>query len=128
MDVLVSDLMARDVPYLSPDDTAIGAAKAMAESKTLAVLIKEGQTAIGIVTSHDLVTKVMALEGDPATCALADVMSHPIITVSPDTSMKEASRLMRDEKVEALVVCEEGKIRGIVTTWDFMYYVPVKED
>ncbi len=128
MDVLVSDLMARDVPYLSPDDTAMGAAKSMAEYKTIAVLIKEGQTAIGIVTSHDLVTKVMALEEVPSTCLLRDVMSHPLITVSPDTDMKEASRLMRDNKVEALVVCEEGKIRGVVTTWDFMYYIPVKED
>lgn len=42
-------------------------------------------------------------------------MSAPVVTVSPETSLNEARRIMNAEKIRALPVIENEKLVGIVT-------------
>ena len=52
-------------------------------------------------------------------------MSHPVITVSPNTPMQEAHKLMRDEKIRRLpVVDDRGKLIGIVSESDLLHASP----
>lgn len=52
-----------------------------------------------------------------------DIMSHPPITTSPQTSLAEAWALMRRHRIKALPVADvHGTLVGIVTTADFMRY------
>ena len=52
-------------------------------------------------------------------------MSHPVITVSPNTPMQEAHKLMRDEKIRRLpVVDDRGKLIGIVSEGDLLHASP----
>jgi len=51
-----------------------------------------------------------------------DIMSQPPITVSQDTSLMDASRIMFEKRIGSLVVVDdEGKLRGIVTERDVMF-------
>ncbi|MHB1341246.1 MAG: putative manganese-dependent inorganic diphosphatase [Coriobacteriia bacterium] len=43
-----------------------------------------------------------------------DVMTEGAVTVSPDATMLEAGRLMREHHVRALPVVEDGTVRGLV--------------
>ena len=57
------------------------------------------------------------VEGD----ALArDIMTTPVITVSPDLSVKDLAALFRDKKIGGAPVVEDGKLAGIVTEGDLM--------
>ena len=48
-------------------------------------------------------------------------MSHPVITATPDTSIKEAARLMVEHGISALpVVDPEGRLAGIVSEADLV--------
>lgn len=52
-------------------------------------------------------------------------MSHPIITVTSETPMQEAHKLMRDEKIRRLpVVDSRGRLKGIVTESDLLHASP----
>ena len=52
-------------------------------------------------------------------------MSHPVITVSPNSPMQEAHKLMRDEKIRRLpVVNDRGKLVGIVSESDLLHASP----
>ena len=52
-------------------------------------------------------------------------MSHPVITVSQNTTMQEAHKLMRDEKIRRLpVVDRRGKLVGIVSESDMLHASP----
>jgi len=52
-------------------------------------------------------------------------MSHPVITVSPNTPMQEAHKLMRDERIRRLpVVDNNGKLVGIVSESDLLNAAP----
>lgn len=50
---------------------------------------------------------------------VADIMSFPVITVSPDTPMREVQLIMAREKVRGLVVMDGSVIQGIIVLWDF---------
>ena len=52
-------------------------------------------------------------------------MSHPVITISPDTPMQEALKIMRDEKIRRLpVVDQRGKLTGILSESDLLHASP----
>ncbi|MCS7039382.1 MAG: CBS domain-containing protein, partial [Caldilineales bacterium] len=47
-----------------------------------------------------------------------DWMSKNVITVSPETTLPEAHRLMTEHKIRRLPVVKDGKVIGIVTRGD----------
>ena len=50
-------------------------------------------------------------------------MSEPVITISPDTSIKEAARRMMESKIGCLPVVENDQLVGLVTETDILRYV-----
>lgn len=51
---------------------------------------------------------------------IADVMNTSVHTVTPDTVLREAAEIMRDEDVGDVVVLESGELRGILTDRDIV--------
>jgi len=49
---------------------------------------------------------------------IADLMSFPVISVSPGTPMHEVQTLMASEKIRGVMVTEDNEIRGIIVLWD----------
>nr|MDO8079465.1 CBS domain-containing protein [Candidatus Freyarchaeota archaeon] len=49
-----------------------------------------------------------------------NIMSSPLITISPETSLKEADKKMHDSDVSSLVIVRGEKLAGIVTKRDFL--------
>ncbi len=79
------------------------------------VLVARGGKPVGIVTERDILYRVVASGRDPNKVMLKEVMSSPLITVSPKTSLSEAMTLMATRGVRRLVVMEEGKPVGLLT-------------
>jgi CBS domain-containing protein len=48
------------------------------------------------------------------------IMAKPVITVQPDSSLKDAAKKMHDHDVSSLVVFSGGRLSGIVTKLDFL--------
>ncbi len=49
-----------------------------------------------------------------------EIMSREFETVGPDTTIKEAARIMAEKELSALPVVEGGKLMGIVAEGDFL--------
>ena len=58
---------------------------------------------------------------------IGDVCVKPVVTVSKDTTVQEAARLMRAKKVGALVVVNNGKPEGILTDRDITVNVVAQQ-
>lgn len=56
-----------------------------------------------------------------------EVMSSPIVSVSPDESVSEAAKRMADSNVGSLVVIESGQPIGIITEMDIIKNVVGKD-
>jgi CBS domain-containing protein len=52
-----------------------------------------------------------------------DVMKRKVVTVKPNTSIKETAHLMKKKKIGCVPVVDEGNLVGLVTTTDILRYV-----
>jgi len=94
--------------------------------RRLPVLNAAGQM-IGIVSDKDLLhaapspatsLSVHELRYLLAKLTVKKVMSSPVITVTPDTPLEQAARIMADSKIGGLPVIEQGRLVGIITETD----------
>jgi CBS domain-containing protein len=72
---------------------------------------------IGIVTDRDIVLRSVA-SGSNADEQVRNVMSSSVISVSPDTDVHEAARIMAENQIRRLPVVENGKLVGILAIGD----------
>jgi len=116
----VAEVMERKVLTVDYDSNARDCAKAMAKRGVGCAIIVRESAAIGIVTERDLVTKVVAEQFDASKVLVRDVMSTPLITVSPESSLTEAAELMAQYGIRRLVVIgADGGLAGVITAIDF---------
>ncbi|APO88504.1 DUF294 nucleotidyltransferase-like domain-containing protein [Marivivens sp. JLT3646] len=57
-------------------------------------------------------------QGGILTLHVADMLAHEPITCAPDLSIKDAARLMRDERISSLGIEENDQLIGILTVRD----------
>jgi IMP dehydrogenase len=90
--------------------------KIMAETGTGGILILNGgDTLVGIVTTRDLLFE----ENDHK--PVSEVMQAQVVTASPEISLKDAEKLLHDNRIEKLpLVDANGRVAGLVTLKDIM--------
>lgn len=110
----VRDIMTSDPSTLTPQSTLGEAATLMKQEDCGSLPILEGGKLVGIITDRDIVVRAIADGKDPKSCKVSDVMSADPVTVSPDTSVDEAQRIMSERQVRRLPVVDDGRLVGIV--------------
>jgi acetoin utilization protein AcuB len=122
--------MSRGVVTIQSDALARGAAEMMRSRKIrhLPIVDRDGHL-VGIVTDRDLRQIVFdpairSRLGDAADALgevrVRDVMTWGVITVRPESDIRDAAWLMRERKVGALPVVDHGKVVGILTEMDIL--------
>jgi len=80
---------------------------------------KETKLPIGVITDRDIVCRTVARGLNPLDLTVADCMSKPCVTVTPDMSVEECSRIMEENKIRRVpVVDADGSCCGIVALAD----------
>jgi len=118
--------MEESILKVNPGATVTEAAKRMAENRVGALLVSDKEKYLGIVTDLDFSYKVIAKDLDPKTTLVADVMSHPLITLDCEKSMLDAFQTMRLNNIRHLVISENKKLVGILSIKDFANYYNYK--
>lgn len=114
----VDSLMDRDFPRLPPSATLDEAVLAMENNRASSVVVVDGDRPLGIVTERDVVRLFVESDRDRT---LADVMSHPVATVSADTSLADAAQMMLDHHFRHLAVIDgENCLVGLLTEHSLM--------
>jgi len=80
---------------------------------------KETKLPIGVITDRDIVCRAVARGLNPLDLTVADCMSQPCVTVTPDMSVEECSWIMEENKIRRVpVVDADGSCCGIVALAD----------
>lgn len=78
---------------------------------------------IGVITDRDIVCRSVARGVNPLDLIVADCMSRPCVTVTPDMSVEECTRIMEENKIRRVpVVDAAGSCCGIVALADIALY------
>lgn len=128
----VADLMTREVMTLERNDKLAVADDIMRLGRIRHMLViddSEGGKLVGIVSQRDLFhggllralgygthAKQRALEA----IFVKEAMRTKLVTVTPDTPLREAAKLMAEEKIGCLPVMQDSKVVGILTEGDFV--------
>lgn len=114
----VKDIMTRNVATVSESSSIKDAAMQM---KSLNVgslpVCDNNNTPIGILTDRDIVLRNVS-EGMSPTSSVNNVMSKNLVSVTPETDVHEAARLMAQNQIRRLPVVENNKVVGVLAIGD----------
>jgi CBS domain-containing protein len=116
---LVRHVMTPEPRTASADMNAYDAAGIMATNDVGFVPIVEGDVLRGLVTDRDLVTRVLAAREDPLSVQLGDIVTERnLVTVTPDTELSEARKLMAEHQIRRLPVVKDERLLGVISLGD----------
>jgi tRNA nucleotidyltransferase (CCA-adding enzyme) len=98
------------------------ALKVMVSRDIGSVVVAENHKGLGILTERDIM-KIVALNPDLLQKKVEDMMSKPLITVTEDTPVWDAFRIMLRHKIRRLPVEKDGKLIGLVSERDLFRWV-----
>jgi CBS domain-containing protein len=111
----VADVMTRDPITLAADASVVEAAQVMREADIDDVVVCDDDRITGIVTDRDLVVRALADARDARLVPLREVLSPSVMTVTPDTDVDDAIRMMREHALRRLPVVDGDRPVGIVS-------------
>jgi signal-transduction protein with cAMP-binding, CBS, and nucleotidyltransferase domain len=98
------------------------AVQEMVERNVGSLLVTEKGEITGIVTERDYLRRV-TLEGrTDRDTAVREIMSSPLIVVTPETTIDECMALMTDRRVRHLPVVQGGTVVGVVSIGDVVKF------
>ena len=113
----VKDLIKDEPVFVKFDSTVLAVAKKMKKNKVDNMLVKGSSGNVeGIVTNLDIVYKIVAKDASPSKTEVKEIMTKNLLTIDGNESMFMARQMMLDNKVSHLVVTNNEKQIGIVTS------------
>ena len=118
----ILDEKGGDVLEIEAGASVFDAVKRMVEGNVGSLLVKDGDAVAGIVTERDYLRRV-TLEGrNEREATVREIMSSPLIVVSPETPIDECMALMTDRRIRHVPVVEEGDVVGMVSIGDLVKF------
>lgn len=129
MEALVDSIMRKQPESVDPDLTVMKAAAIIARRSERCLIVAKDDFVVGIVTSTDMIEKVIAAGANPAKVYVRDIMSTPVVTVRVTASIKEAADLMSDYGIGKLPVIDgSGGLVGVVTSVELARWLAKMSD
>ena len=117
----IHEIMSKNVIKVNYEISALEISKTMVKRRiSSVVIIDNNDKIIGIVTEKDLIKEVCAKNLLATTLTAAKVMSSPLITISKNSTINDATKLMVEKKIKHLAIHENNDIIGILTTYDLI--------
>jgi CBS domain-containing protein len=122
-----ADVMTKGVVYIDGKKSVADAIKLMRERRVSSLVVnrRAQEDAWGMLTRKDVVNKVVDPGKDPRKVKVFEIMSKPLIMVSPGLALKYCARLMNHAGVRRATVFDGKQIVGILSNTDIFNAIKV---
>jgi CBS domain-containing protein len=114
----IRDVMTASPHTVQASATIQDAAREMKSDDIGAVLIEDNGSLAGILTDRDIVVNAIAEGRDPSSTKVIDVATRDVKTLTPDSTVEDAIKIVREQHVRRIPVVEGGRPAGIVSIGD----------
>ena len=143
------DVMTPNVVSVPADLSVPEVAKIMLDRRISAVpVVDPSEHVVGVISEGDLIRRPELKTDKPRSRWLAffmsdedrardfvkthglrakDVMSQPVVSVSPDATLTDIVNLMTSRRIKRVIVLEHGKLAGVVTRSDLLRTLHARE-
>lgn len=126
-EVILSEIMSKDIVSIN-EETPLNDFKEIFKRRGIHHLIVENSNNdfLGIISSEDAARSQSIMVVDKILAK--HIMTENPISLKTNSTLQEAVKLFLKNRWRALPILEDGKLKGIVTPYDIIFYVFVEED
>lgn len=121
---VVAHMMTPGVVQVPGDVSVSEAALLLEREHAPCLLIKDTETAFGLMTAGDIVKKVVARGLEPHDIEVRSIMTHPVQFIEHDQALEEASTMMVTTGSSLLIVTKHNQPVGVLSAQDLMLTPP----
>ena len=120
----VREIMSRPIITEDEDTLATKIVKDMADLEIGSVVITSEGKPAGIITERDIALKILLKNKRASEVKAKEIMSFPLVSMEPETSIDEACELAAKKRIKRLPVVENGVPIGIVSVRNILTLKP----
>lgn len=127
----VRHLLARkgtEVWSVDVEEPVLEAIQMMADKHIGALPVTRNGELAGVISERDYARKVILLGRSSAETPVWQIMSSPVITVSPNEDVRQCMQLMTEQRIRHLPVVAEGRMVGMISIGDLVRAVIEEQD
>jgi CBS domain-containing protein len=129
---VVKEIMMGSPVTLKPEDTLDLANDVISLGRIRHIPVLTDGRLVGLLSERDLIgaaaNRIFGLKQKSKsallkTVLIKDIMRKKVVTVTPETAIKDAAHLMATKKIGCVPVVTDGTLVGLLTTTDILRYV-----
>src|SRR5215468_10370031 len=122
----VSEILRRksgDVLKIDASETVFEALKKLVAANVGSILVTDdSEQVIGIMTERDYLRKIAVFGRTSHDTLVGEIMTSPIMYVTPETTVEESMAIMTDRRIRHLPVVDDDEVVGIISIGDVVKF------
>jgi CBS domain-containing protein len=117
-----------DLWSISPDSSVYEAIEKMSDKRAGALVVLSGEHLSGIVSERDYARKVILLGRNSRDTKVHEIMTAPVVFVTPRHTVDQCMRLMTTKRIRHLPVLENRSVTGMLSIGDLVNWIISAQD
>ncbi len=106
--------------HVAPTDSVLRAIEVMADKHVGALMVMRDEALLGVISERDYARKVILKQRSSHDTPVGDIMSAPVVTVTPDDTVHHCMELMTARRIRHLPVMQGGRVLGMLSIGDLV--------